>query len=219
MPALEGPRLAPASGGPAKQLVILLHGYGADGNDLIGLGAQWAPLLPDAAFVSPNAPHACGMSPMGREWFPLEARDVEEYARGVAEAKPILNAFVDAELERNGLTPNELALVGFSQGTMMALAVGLSREKPPAAILGYSGTIAAMDFAEDIATKAPRILLVHGDMDPVIPLEAHVMTRNTLGQLEIAVECHVCQGLGHGIDQQGLMLGGGFLKQSLTPNA
>ncbi|XSG81997.1 MAG: alpha/beta hydrolase [Methyloligella sp. ZOD6] len=217
LPELEGPRLAPASGAPAKQLVILLHGYGADGNDLIGLGRSWAPLLPDAAFVSPNAPNPCAMSPMGREWFPLSFRDAEEYARGVAEAKPILNAFIDQELERQGLTEESLALVGFSQGTMMSLAVGLSREKPPAAILGYSGALAAMDFAADIAEKGPKILLIHGDMDQVIPVEALTMAREQLGGLGLSVEWHIAKGVGHGIDQEGLMLGGGFLKNVLTP--
>ena len=217
LPELDGPRLAPASGGPAKQLVILLHGYGADGNDLIGLGRSWAPLLPDAAFVSPHAPNACAMSPMGREWFPLSFRDAEEYARGVAEAKPILNAFIDAELKRHGLTEKSLALVGFSQGTMMSLAVGLSREKPPAAILGYSGALAAMDFAADIGEKGPKIFLIHGDMDQVIPVEALTMAREQLTALGLSVDWHIAKGLAHGIDQEGLMLGGGFLKSALTP--
>ncbi|MFD0986058.1 alpha/beta hydrolase [Methyloligella solikamskensis] len=214
---LDGPRIEPASGGPAKQLVILLHGYGADGNDLIGLGRSWAPLLPDAAFVSPNAPNACAMSPMGREWFPLSFRDAEEYSRGVAEAKPILNGFIDSELKRYSLAEGSLALVGFSQGTMMSLAVGLSREKPPKAILGYSGALAESEFAADIGEKGPNILLIHGDMDQVIPVEALTMAREHLTALGLSVESHIAKGVGHGIDQEGLMLGGGFLKNALTP--
>lgn len=213
---LNGPRLGPASGGPARQLVILLHGYGADGNDLIGLGRSWAPLLPDAAFVSPNAPHPCGMSPMGREWFPLDMRDVDEYARGVASSLPVLNGFIDKELKEHGLTARDLALVGFSQGTMMALAAGLSRDDPPAAILGYSGALAMAEFAPDIAQKAPKIFLVHGDMDNVIPVEAQAIVREQLAAIGVPVEWHICRGLAHGIDQEGLMLGGGFLKQSLS---
>jgi phospholipase/carboxylesterase len=212
LPQLEGPRLAPASGGKPKQLVILLHGYGADGNDLIGLGRSWAPLLPDAAFISPNAPHPCGMSPLGREWFPLSFRDAEEYAHGVAEATPILNAFVDRQLEAAGLSPASLALVGFSQGTMMSLAVGLSRPNPPAAILGYSGALATMEFSPTLGQNAPEIMLIHGDMDNVIPVEALAMAKQQLSALGIPVKSHIARGLGHGIDQEGLMLGGGFLK-------
>jgi phospholipase/carboxylesterase len=215
-PVLTGARLEPASGGRAKQLVVLLHGYGADGNDLIGLGRQWAPLLPDAAFVSPHAPNPCGMAPLGREWFPLSFETAEDYTQGVAAAKPILNGFIDRELEHRALTPRSLALVGFSQGTMMALAVGLSREDPPVAILGYSGALAALDFSPKLSERAPRILLIHGDSDPVIPVEALAMAREQLGALGLAVEWHIAKGLGHGIDQEGLMLGGGFLKQSFT---
>lgn len=213
---LDGPRLAPASGGPAKQLIVFLHGYGADGNDLIGLGSAWAPLLPDAAFVSPHAPNPCGMSPLGREWFPLNFRSADEYAKGVAAAKPVLNAFLDRELANYGLSGRSLALVGFSQGTMMALAVGLSRSDPPAAILGYSGALPATEFAADLGERAPRILLIHGDMDNVIPLEALTMARDQLSAIGLEVETHIAQGIGHGIDQHGLMLGGGFLKQAFA---
>ena len=123
MTQMEGPRLPPAAGGAPKQLVVFIHGYGADGNDLIGLGREWARMLPHAAFVSPNAPEPCGMAPMGRQWFDLTFRDPGEMLRGVKKAGPILDAFLDAELKRLDLPPQALALVGFSQGTMVALAV------------------------------------------------------------------------------------------------
>ena len=113
---LDGPRLPPAAGGAARQLVVFLHGYGADGNDLIGLGREWARLLPHAAFVSPHAPEACGMAPMGRQWFNLTFRDPGEMTRGVAQAGPVLDAFLAAELERLRLPSSALGLVGFSQG-------------------------------------------------------------------------------------------------------
>ena len=132
---IDGPRLAPKSG-QARQLVVFLHGYGADGNDLIEIGRAWQALLPQAAFVSPHAPRPCGQAPMGREWFPLTFRNPEERWDGVNMAAPGLAQFLDAELARHQLPPSRLALVGFSQGTMMALHVGLRRAAAPAAIVG-----------------------------------------------------------------------------------
>ena len=131
MPLLDGPRLPPAAGGAPRQLVVFLHGYGADGNDLIGLGREWAKLLPHAAFVSPHAPEPCAGAPMGRQWFNLTFREAGELVTGVKHAAPALEAFLDAELKRHNLGPRALALVGFSQGTMMALGVGLKRHPRP----------------------------------------------------------------------------------------
>jgi phospholipase/carboxylesterase len=213
LPQLDGPRLAPAAGGTPRQLVVFLHGYGADGNDLIGLGREWARALPHAAFVSPNAPEPCGMAPMGRQWFDLSLGDMSIIAEGVARAAPPLDAFLDAELTRHNLPPEALALVGFSQGTMMALAVGLARNPSPAAIVGYSGALATVETLPPPGS-GPAILLVHGDMDEVIPVDAMYMAREMLGQAGLPVEWHVSQGIGHGIDGQGLQLGGAFLKQA-----
>lgn len=139
---LDGPRLAPQSG-TTEQLVVFLHGFGADGNDLIDIGHVWQPLLPDAAFVAPHAPDPCAMAPVGRQWFPLTLREPNEHWDGVTMAAPTLHAFLDAELTRLGLPEAALALVGFSQGTMMALHVGLRRTIPPAALIGYSGMLVA----------------------------------------------------------------------------
>lgn len=214
-PQLDGPRLAPSAGGAPKQLVVFLHGYGADGNDLIALGREWAPLLPHAAFVSPHAPEPCGMAPMGRQWFDLSLGDMSIIAEGVTRAAPTLNAFLDAELERHSLTTESLALVGFSQGTMMALSVGLGRKNKPAAIVGYSGALTTLE-ALPAPGEAPAILLVHGDMDEVIPVDAMVMAREALGQAGLKVEWHVSRGIGHGIDADGLRLGGSFLKQTFA---
>ena len=212
---LDGPRLPPASGEPARQLVVFLHGYGADGNDLIGLGREWARQLPHAAFVSPHAPEPCGMAPMGRQWFNLTFRDPGEMAHGVAKAGPILDAFLAAELERLRLPSSALALVGFSQGTMVALATGLGRRPPPAAIVGYSGALASVEALPEEG-NGPAILLVHGDMDEVIPVDAMTIAREQLAQAGLPVEWHVARGLGHGIDPTGLKLGGDFLKQAFA---
>ena len=216
MNLLDGPRLPPATGGAARQLVVFLHGYGADGNDLIGLGREWARLLPHAAFVSPHAPEPCGMAPMGRQWFNLTFREAGELPRGVAQAAPSLDAFLDAELKRHNLGPRALALVGFSQGTMMALGVGLKRRPAPAAIVGYSGVLADVEALPKDPASAPAILLVHGDMDELIPVDAMFMAREQLAQAGLAVEWHVAQGIGHGIDPEGLRLGGAFLRQAFA---
>jgi phospholipase/carboxylesterase len=215
MADLDGPRLEPASG-VAKQLVIFLHGYGADGNDLIDIGRAWQQILPDAAFVSPHAPRPCGQAPMGREWFPLTMRDPNERWTGVNAAAPVLNAFIDAELKRRGLTDSALALVGFSQGTMMSLHVGLRRATAPAAIVGYSGMLVVPEdidpdkFAGEIRSRPP-VLLVHGDQDQLIPVQALMHAAQGLATLEIPVEWHISPGVGHGIDQEGLRQGGEFL--------
>jgi len=214
-PRLDGPRLGPASGGQAKQLVVFLHGYGADGNDLIALGREWATQLPHAAFVSPHAPEPCGMAPMGRQWFNLTFRDPSELVNGVAKAGPVVGAFIDAELERMQLPSRSLALVGFSQGAMLALAVGLKRKPAPAAIVGYSGALPGVEPIKEPG-DGPAILLVHGDMDEVIPVDAMLIAREQLATAGLPVEWHVAEGVGHGIDGKGLRLGGAFLKQAFS---
>jgi len=200
----------------AKQLVVFLHGYGADGNDLIAVGKQWQTLMPDAAFVAPHAPERCAEAPVGRQWFPLTMRDQGERWRGVNAAAPDLEAFLAAELARNNLDASKLALVGFSQGTMMALHVGLRRKFAPAAILGYSGMLVGPEFLTDATARStsgnpPPILLIHGDQDDLIPPEAMFMAAEDLGQANIPCEWHLSVGIGHGIDGTGLMHGGLFL--------
>jgi phospholipase/carboxylesterase len=220
MAELDGPRIEPRSG-TAKQLVVFLHGYGADGNDLIEIGRAWAGLLPDAAFVSPHAPRPCGQAPTGREWFPLTFRDPGERWTGVNAAAPALDAFLDAELQRRQLPPSALVLVGFSQGTMMALHVGLRRAVPPAAIVGFSGMLVVPEnvdpdkFAAEIVAKPP-VLLIHGDQDELIPVQALLHAAQGLGALEVPVEWHISPGIGHGIDQEGLRHGGEFLSRFLN---
>jgi phospholipase/carboxylesterase len=212
---LDGPRLNPRSG-TARQLVVFLHGYGADGNDLIDIGRAWQQYLPQAAFVSPHAPEPCGQAPVGRQWFPLTFRDPNERWLGVNKAAPGLQRFLDAELERHKLRPSALALVGFSQGTMMALHVGLRRATAPAAIVGYSGLLVippegGLDaFAAEIKSRPP-VLLVHGDRDELIPAQALFQATQGLAALGVSVEWHLSAGVGHGIDAEGLRHGGEFL--------
>ncbi len=219
--ALDGPRLSPRAQGPARQLVVFLHGYGADGNDLIEVGRAWQPLLPQAAFVSPHAPEPCAEAPVGRQWFGFTVRDPQERWRGVNAAAPGLERFLDAELARHRLGDDALALVGFSQGTMMALHVGLRRRTAPAAIVGYSGLLVLPPgqgpaVAAEISARPP-VLLVHGDQDDLVPAQALFEAAEGLAALGIPAEWHLSQGIGHGIDAEGLRHGGEFLKRRFGP--
>lgn len=210
---LSGPRLPPQRG-RATQLVVLCHGYGADGNDLIGLAPHWQRDLPTVAFVAPNAPERCAGSPTGFQWFPISRLDPGEMQKGVEAAADALNAFIDAELVRLELAGDRLALVGFSQGTMMSLHVGLKRAAKPAAIVGYSGMLARSSKIEPLGDDTPPILLVHGDADPMIPPEAMFVTAGMLGEAGACVQWHLSQGVGHGIDPVGLEMGGTFLSMA-----
>ncbi|MBV9114347.1 MAG: dienelactone hydrolase family protein [Hyphomicrobiales bacterium] len=217
---LDGPRLAPRSGAPS-QLIVLLHGYGADGKDLIELGRQWQRLLPQAAFVAPNAPERVPMSAVGRQWFALTMREPGERWKGVTQARPALDAFLDAELRRHALSSSALALVGFSQGTMMALHCGLRREAAPAVIVGYSGLLVLEPGKERQSLKAevrskPPILLVHGEADDLIPASALFESAEALAEAAIPCEWHLSPRLGHGIDAEGLRQGGEFIAAALA---
>ena len=202
-------------------MVVLLHGYGADGKDLIEIGRQWRTLLPDAAFIAPNAPQPCAMSPLGRQWFALSGRagspaGDEDRWKGALEARPGIDAFLDAELARLGLDDSRLALVGFSQGAMMALHVGLRRKRAPASILAYSGILVGTENlhdadARDAKGARPPILLVHGEADDVIPLDALFISCEALAKADIPAQWHLSLGTGHGIDPGGLRHGGQFI--------
>jgi phospholipase/carboxylesterase len=222
MPAkLTGPRLE-AKSGRAKHLVVFLHGYGASGDDLIELGQHWRPLLPDAAFVSPNAHELCPGAPMGRQWFALSAargvddvRSAEDRWKGAEAAKPVIDAFLDEELARLGLDESRLALCGFSQGTMMALHVGLRRRRGLAAIVGFSGLLVGPEkLPADRGAPPPPILLVHGDQDAMIPVDAMFLAADQLAAANIPTQWHLSMGVGHGIDGGGLRHAGLFLAKA-----
>jgi phospholipase/carboxylesterase len=212
---LDGPRVAPKSG-TTRQLVVFVHGYGADGNDLINIAQDWRDVLPDTAFVSPHAPRPCGQAPMGREWFSLTFRNPDERWDGVNMAAPMLDAFLDAELARHKLPPSALALVGFSQGTMMSLHVALRRAAPLAAVVGYSGMLLLKGdsdiegYRPQIRTRPP-LLLIHGDRDDLIPVQALLHSTQALAALDVPVEWHIDAGFSHEIGPEGLRQGGDFL--------
>jgi phospholipase/carboxylesterase len=197
----------PAARGPATHLVVLVHGYGADGNDLIDLASHWQGLLPTVAFAAPNAPTRTPGAP-GYQWFPISRIDPHEMQKGVEIAGPVLDEFLDAELARLNIPPENLALAGFSQGTMLSLHVGMRRKVKPAAIVGFSGMLPA---PPPEGTAIPPILLTHGDSDQVIPPQALFLAANQLGLSGAAVQWHLARGMGHGIDPEGLTIAGQFL--------
>jgi phospholipase/carboxylesterase len=211
---LDGPRVTP-KGGRAEALVVLCHGYGSDGNDLIALAAPWQRLLPRAAFVAPHAPERCPIAGAGYQWFPLETFAPEAVARGVTAAAPALERFLERELARIGLDGTRLALVGFSQGTMMALHVGLRRRPAPAAIVGFSGALTT-PVPSSAGLERPPILLIHGDADDMIPIGALHAALAALASNGVPVEWHVAEGMGHGIDQESMELAGRFLADALA---
>jgi phospholipase/carboxylesterase len=214
---LDGPKVAPKSGGAAKQLVVLLHGYGSNGEDLISLAPYWADRLPDAEFVSPNAPFPCAQNPFGGfQWFGLDERDAALMLGGTRAAATILDGFLDAALEQRGLDASRLALVGFSQGTMMALHVGPRRGIAPAAIVGYSGALIGAAALGAELTSKPPVLLVHGTADPVVPFGAMGAAAQALQAAGMKVETIARPGLPHSIDPEGLARGGHFLQENFA---
>lgn len=214
IPSLTGPEAAPLSGGPAQQLVVLLHGVGADGNDLFGLVPYLAPALPDAAFVAPDGPQPYDMAPYGRQWFSLADRSGPALAAGVRAAAPVLDAFLDAQLARFGLSDSRLALVGFSQGTMTALHVAPRRPKPCAALVGFSGALVAAEALAGELRARPRTLLIHGEADEVVNPACLAQAERALAAHGIPVLAEMCPGIGHSIDGHGLTLAVHFLRQA-----
>jgi phospholipase/carboxylesterase len=208
---LSGPSFGPAAGGKPRRLVLLLHGLGADGNDLIGLAPYWAPLLPDAEFLSPHAPFPCDFASYGYQWYSVQDRGPEMQLAGVRAAAPILDAFIDETLAGRGLAARDLALVGFSQGTVMSLFVGLRRPQPVAGIAGYSGRLAAPELLAAELRSRPPVLLVHGTEDPLIPHQETMAAEQALTAAGVPVETLICPGIGHSISEEGLARGGRFL--------
>jgi phospholipase/carboxylesterase len=210
---LSGPNVEPASGGPAAQLVVLLHGVGVDGSDLIELAPYFAEMLPDAAFVAPDAPFEFDMAPFGRQWFSLQDRTPQVIAAGVRATAPILNDYIDDQIAHWGVSDKDVALVGFSQGTMMALHVGLRRLYRPAAIVGFSGALVdPVSLAGEIRGKPP-VLLIHGEDDEVVNPASLKVAEQALAAVGVPVITELRPGLGHGIDGPGAQMSMAFMGQ------
>lgn len=213
MAELDGPRWGPSSKGVARQLVVLCHGLGADGHDLIDLAPSWGHALPDALFVSVDAPftHDSGF---GRQWFSVADRAPPAMEAGVRRAAGFLHPFIDAELARLNLPADAYALMGFSQGAMTVLFTGLRRPTAPRAILAYSGALLAPETLDsELRNRAP-VLLVHGEADDVVPVVRSRDAERDLRAAGVPVEAHYTPGLGHGIDEDGIRRGGVFLRKA-----
>ena len=210
----NGKSLQPLSGAAPKQIVLLLHGYGSNGEDLIALARHWQHLMPDALFLAPNAPQRCAMG-RGYQWWALNAFSPAALAAGAAAAAPAIHDFLDRKLAQYALADANAALVGFSQGTMMALQVGLRRPRPLAGILGYSGALTGAATLADEIRSRPPVLLIHGSADQIVPAASLDVASRALKQLGIEVRTHLSKGLGHSVDAEGLRLGAEFLAERL----
>ncbi len=209
-PQLTGPIRKPRSGGKVKQLVILLHGWGADGPNLIDLADAFAPALPDAQFIAPNAPHVCEANPYGYQWFSLMDRQPQHMLSGVRDAAELFNHFIDEQLKVLSLDNSKLALVGFSQGTMLALHVALRRTPAIAALVGFSGALIGPEtLAGEIAARPP-VCLIHGKVDDVVPFASLKAATEALKSHGVAVESHPRPFLGHSIDMEGMKIAAEF---------
>jgi phospholipase/carboxylesterase len=218
IPTLSGPEFGPHnSSGEVHQLVILVHGLGADGHDLINLAPHFANCLPNARFVSPNAPEVCDMAPPGMQsgfqWFSLQTRTESSMLAGARRAEIILNKFIDDQLQKYSLTEDNLILVGFSQGTMMALFVGTRRKKTVAGIIGFSGLLVGKkELADEIISRPPTVL-INGDLDELVPANQQLIAVEKLRAEGIDVEGHIRPNLGHSIDPGGIQIACNFLSR------
>lgn len=214
---VNGASLKPRSGAEPKQMVVLLHGFGSSGADMIALAPHWQDALPDALFLAPHAPQRCGIMQGGYQWWGLSGFHPQALAAGASSAAPAIDAFVDRKLAQYGLAEENLALVGFSQGTMMALHVGLRRPRPVAAIVGYSGMLTGANELHHLIGGKPPVLLVHGSADPIVPIAALHTAESELKRAGVTVKTHVSYGLGHTVDLVGLRLGRDFAADALRP--
>lgn len=214
MTKIDGPFIPPKSG-KAKQLVIFLHGYGANGDDLLSIGTEWRDALPDAAFVSPNAPEPCDGSAFGYQWFPIRSvdRDAIEREKQAEKAAGVLQGFIDEQLAKWNVDESGLGVAGFSQGAMMAMYAMPRRKKPCAAVIGWSGmVIDAAGLKSPDIVKVP-ILAIHGDEDTIVDPQNLDVIEKEFSAAGFEVEAIMRKGLAHGIDQFGLMRGLDFIKE------
>lgn len=206
--------LAPRSGGAPRQAVVLLHGYGSDGNDLISLAPHWQPVLPEALFLAPNAPEPCRHLDVGHQWFDVEFDGDRLASRqaGVALARPVLVRFLEDLWAQTGLSASDTILAGFSQGAMMALHAGLSLPEPLMGIVAFSGAFVPPEGFGPTSIKPP-VCLVHGDLDTVVDAHLSAEAEQALAAAGISVRHHVSHGVGHGIAPDGLAFATAFVRE------
>ncbi|TAH33692.1 MAG: phospholipase [Alphaproteobacteria bacterium] len=226
LPQKTGP-LFPPQTGKAKSLVVILHGYGADAHDLFPLSQEWAPSLPETAFIALHAPFSCEGNPYGRQWFSLFDMDasnrsgmltywpMEKLVAGGREAAQILNAWIDELLAEYKIGPDKLALVGFSQGAMLAMHVGLRRDKQIAGIVAFSGRLLQPESLGSEIKSKPPVMLRHGDMDEVVPAQNMIDAQKYLEDAGVPADARMDQGMGHSISEQSINEAAQFLTKNL----
>jgi phospholipase/carboxylesterase len=210
---LSGPEQAPKSGNTPKKLIILLHGLGADGHDLFGLVPYFAKNLPDAFFISLDAPFPCDMAPFGKQWFSLQVREEEAMLEGINHIMPSLIAFIQEKTAALGLEMKDVALIGFSQGTMLSLHTALRLSSEIAGVVAYSGALIAPQLLKEQILSKPEICLIHGEADEVVPFIAFEEAKTALEKHGIPLQAYSNPELGHGIDPAGIEIGKKFLDQ------
>lgn len=214
---LDSKRKAAVSG-TTDSVVVFLHGYGADGADLLGLADPLGPHLPNTVFLAPDAPERSALNPMGFQWFPipwLDGSDPAQAEIAMDAAVADLNAYLDAVLADEGIAADRLVLVGFSQGTMMSLHVAPRRDAAIAGVVGFSGRLLRPELLADETVSRPPVLLIHGDQDDVVPPESLPDAAQALQAAGFDVFGHVSKGTAHGIAQDGLSLALAFIREQL----
>lgn len=219
IPELSTREIEPLAGAGARQLIIFLHGYGADGNDLIELAPRFAQVVPEAALLSPDAPYRCGGVPFGYEWYDVWMQDRSARLAAVRRAAAILDHFITRQLEQRGLAEENLVLIGFSQGAMMSLFVAPRRVRPVAGVVGYSGRMEAPELLREEIKSRPPVALIHGDCDELLAVGEMEAAAETLRTNGIETHTHVRPGLGHGIDEEGIRIALAFAGRVLEKPA
>ena len=212
---LDVTTVEPLSKNKPKQAIILCHGYGGDGKDISALAINWQRFLPDAIFLCPDAPEVCSVSPQGFQWFDLsiEKEDVIFEKSLVAEEK--LTLFLDQVLSQIQLEPKNLALVGFSQGCMMSLQVGLKNKKQIGCVIGYSGKVINQKHLSNNINSKPKVFLMHGENDTIVSPMHLLEAKEYLKNQGINVKTKMFKNCEHKISVEGSSLGLGFLKKNL----
>jgi phospholipase/carboxylesterase len=213
--ALSGPSFGPAAGGKAEKLVVFLHGWGANGADLIGLAPHFARSLPTTLFVSPDAPFPCDANPAGLQWFSFADNSQTQLIAGARLAASLVTAFLDEQQAELGLTDADTVLIGFSQGAMLALQVALRMKRHLAGVIAYSGVLIAAETLKEEITSKPPVLLVHGERDSVVPPQASQVAQQFLTHSGLDAKLLMRPMLAHGIDEEGLRQGLAFLQKVL----